>query len=77
MANYNFGKSELRNKTPQGVSAVIDITTAVCGGLVTWLQSTDLVPVKPSSIISSLLGLIIIVAQAIKPFFGEKIKPIP
>lgn len=68
-----FGKNQLKNPTPANTSLIIDIISAVSGVLVSWLLTVNFIPNNISNIIGSILGLVILVVQAIKPFFGVKI----
>lgn len=70
-----FGKSQLSNPTPAHISRRIDITTAIAAGVSTWVSSASYIGPKSSSIITSLLGLVIIIAQILKPFYGVEHLP--
>ena len=70
MATVKFGTKQLQNPTPSGHSKVIDLFTAVAGVVIAWLVTATYIPNSVSNVISSILGLLIGVAQAVKPFFG-------
>lgn len=68
-----FGKNQLSNPTPAGTSMIIDVISAVAGVLVTWILSANFIPNNISNVVGSILGLVILLSQALKPFFGVKI----
>jgi len=68
----SFGKKQLNNPTPSGISAIIDISSAICGVLVAWVSTASFIPNEVGNIITSILGLMIGITLAIKPFFGIK-----
>jgi len=70
MPQVKFGKAMLHQPTPSRHSNVIDLTSAISGVLVTWLTTATYIPNHISNIISSILGLIILLVQASKPFIG-------
>ncbi len=65
-----FGKKQLGNPTPAGVSTIIDVSSAICGVLITWVSTASFIPNIVTNIVSSILGLVIGILLAIKPFFG-------
>lgn len=75
MGQVTFGKRGWSSPTPNNISSVIDIFTAVCGVLVAWVTSVDFIPNNISNIVASILGLFLALSQAIKPFFGVKHVP--
>lgn len=70
MANITFGKTGMSMPTPSWVAFWIDIFSAVAGVLITWLLTASYIPSNVSNIIGSILGLLLSIAQVIKPFFG-------
>lgn len=74
MGQVKFGTKQLKNPTPANHARVIDITSAVAGGLISWMTTATYIPNNVSNIISSLLGLIIVMSQILKPFFGVQMR---
>jgi hypothetical protein len=70
MAKPTFGVPSLKKPTPKKWSNGIDIISAVAGVLIAWLTTATYIPNDVSNIISSILGLIIGISQAVKPFIG-------
>lgn len=67
-----FGKSQLKNPTPAGTALTLDIIAAIAGVMVAAVNNADFIPHDITSIISWLLGTIVALTLAIKPFFGVK-----
>jgi len=80
MKKIKFGRKQLDNPTPRGVAFNLNIVMAICTAASSWLSSTPYIPAKPSTIASSILGLVVLLCMAIKPFYGvettEKTVPV-
>ncbi len=72
MANITFGKRSLGRPTPTSTSMAIDVISAGCGVIITWLTTAAYIPSNVSNIIASILGLIILLSQVVKPLFGVR-----
>lgn len=70
MAQVKFGVSSISNPTPQKVANIINISSAIAGAVIAWLQTVDFIPAQTVKIISGICGLLVMVALAVKPFFG-------
>lgn len=70
MAQVKFGTKSLSSPTPQKLSNAINITSAIAGAVVAWLQTVDFIPTQTVKIVSGICGLLIMIALAVKPFFG-------
>jgi len=70
MASVLFGKNQLKNPTPSGLSNVIQVFTVVAAIILAWIGTANFIPVHLSSILQSILGLLIGIANGLKPFFG-------
>jgi hypothetical protein len=68
-----FGKKQFFNPTPASANNAVSAISALCGVLGAWLQTVDFIPDKTVKIISGILGLIIGISQAMRPFFGQEI----
>lgn len=70
MATVQFGTGQLKNPTPSGLSNYIQVFTVVGAIVLAWVGTASFIPLQTSSIIQSILGLLIGIANGIKPFFG-------
>jgi len=67
-----FGRKQLKNPTPSIVGNVIQVFTVIAACVLAWIGTASFIPAAPSSVIQSILGLLIGIANGIKPFFGVK-----
>lgn len=67
-----FGRRQYKNPTPKKVSDCIAVFTVVAGIVATWVNTVSFIPSGLSMIISSILTLLISIANGVKPFFGVK-----
>lgn len=65
-----FGTKQLNNPTPTKVSNFIQVFTIICGALVAWIATASFIPSNVATVIQSVLGLLLTMAQGLKPFFG-------
>ena len=70
MADVRFGRSQLKNPTPSKLAAGIQVFTVVAAIVLSWIGTANFIPANTSSILQSILGLLIGIANGIKPFFG-------
>lgn len=70
MAEVRFGTDQLRNPVPSKLAAGINIFTIITGCVIAWLGTANFVPAHLSTILQSVLGLLLTIANALKPFFG-------
>jgi len=67
-----FGTKQLKNPTPSRVGNIIQVFTVIAACVLAWIGTASFIPAAPSSVIQSILGLLIGIANGIKPFFGVK-----
>jgi len=70
MANISFGASSFNKPTPSRLNNWIQIFTVVGSLILAWVGTANFIPAKESGIIQSILGLLIGIANGIKPFFS-------
>lgn len=70
MAEVKFGRKQLENPTPKGVAFKINVAMAIATAVSGWVSTTPYIPSKPSSLITSLLSLVVLILMSIKPFYG-------
>lgn len=67
-----FGTKQLKNPTPSRVGNFIQVFTVISACVLAWIGTASFIPAAPSSVIQSILGLLIGIANGLKPFFGVK-----
>lgn len=65
-----FGAKQLKQPTPTSVGNIIQVFTVVAACVLAWIGTASFIPANTSSVIQSILGLIIGIANGLKPFFG-------
>ena len=67
-----FGPKQFKNPTPTKLGNGIQIFTVVAAIVLAWLgtATANFIPLKESGITQSILGLLIGIANGLKPFFG-------
>lgn len=70
MSEVKFGREQLRNPTPSRVAKILDIFTGIAGVVVAWIGTADFIASYDAKVSQSILGLLIGIAQVLKPFFG-------
>lgn len=70
MAEVKFGTKQLKNPTPLSRSKPIDIFSGIAGVVIGWLGTAPYIPSHVTNVLVSVLGLLISVAQVLKPFWG-------
>lgn len=70
MGQIKFGRAQLKNPTPANWSAAISVSTVILGAVIAWLGTATFIPVKVSTVLQSILGLLLTVANGLKPFIG-------
>lgn len=66
----NFGRNQLRNPTPAGLSGWVKASTVIIGILIGWIGTAPFIPANTSTNIQSILGLLLAIGNGILPFFG-------
>lgn len=72
MAEIKFGRAQLKNPTPSKLADVIQVFTVVGSLVLAWIGTASFIPAYESGITQSILGLLIGIANGLKPFFGVK-----
>lgn len=67
-----FGAKQLKNPTPSRVGNFIQVFTVIAACVLAWIGTASFIPANTSSVMQSILGLLIGIANGIKPFFGVK-----
>lgn len=68
----NFGTKQLKQPTPTSVGNIIQVFTVIAACVLAWIGTASFIPANTSSILQSILGLLIGIANGVKPFFGVK-----
>jgi hypothetical protein len=66
----SFGRKQLKNPTPSRLSNGIQVFTVVGSLVLAWIGTASFIPAYESGIMQSILGLLIGIANGLKPFFG-------
>lgn len=79
MAKVKFGRRQLVNPTPKGVAFKFNVAIAITTAISGWVSTTPYIPSQPSSLITSLLSLLVLIMMSIKPFYGvqTEVKSVP
>ncbi len=72
MAQILFGKSQYKKPTPSRIADIIAVFTVVASLVLAWIGTASFIPAKESGIAQSILGLLVGIANGLKPFFGVK-----
>lgn len=72
--SVRFGKKQLNNPTPTNIAMGLDIFSGFAGAVLAWIGTAPFIPANTSTILQSVLGLLVTLAQIAKPFFGVKTK---
>ena len=67
---YSFGRKQIGKPTPASISFKIMVISVVCPAIQVWLGTAAYIPNGVSNILISILGLFILLSNALKPLFG-------
>lgn len=70
---YTFGRKSIGKPTPASISFKIMVISVVCPAIQVWLGTAAYIPNGISNILISVLGLLILLSNALKPLFGVDI----
>ncbi len=70
MADFKFGRQQIGKPTPASIAFKITVISIVFPVVIIWLGTASYIPNSWSNIISSILSLLVAVANALKPLFG-------
>lgn len=73
MPEVKFGRRQFGKPTPAKIGFAILIINVVASALQVWMGTASYIPSKTSEVLMSILGLIILLSNALKPFFGTSI----
>lgn len=71
---FKFGRQQIGKPTPASIGFKITIISIVCPVIIIWLGTASYIPNKWSNIFSSLLSLLVALANALKPLFGVSVE---
>lgn len=71
---FKFGRRQIGKPTPASIAFKITVISVIAPAIQIWLATATYIPNKWSNIIGSLLGLVILISNALKPLFGVEIK---
>ena len=74
-----LGLKQYSNPTPAIWSNAIAIFTVVAGAVIGWIGTATFISAHTSTIIQSILGLLLTIANGLKPFIGVEtnLKSVP
>ena len=70
MSDVKFGKKQYSNPTPTTVNNIVQVFTVIAAALLAWIGTASFIPANVSTVLQSILGLLITIANGLKPFFG-------
>lgn len=65
-----FNAAQLKNPTPTKLSNCIQVFTVIGGIIIGWVGTANFIPAQTAGVVQSILGLLVGIANGIKPFFG-------
>ncbi len=71
---FKFGRQQLGKPTPASIGFKITIISVICPVIILWLTTATYIPNIVSNITSSILSLIVALANVLKPFFGVNVE---
>jgi hypothetical protein len=69
-SKIKFNGAQLKNPTPTSLSNFIQVFTVIGGIIIGWVGTANFIPLETAGMIQSILGLLVGIANGIKPFFG-------
>jgi hypothetical protein len=74
MGNIKFGRSQLKNPTPANWAGFVKVFSVIAGIVIGWVGTQPFIPVETGTVIQSVLGLLLAIANGILPFFGVEVQ---
>jgi len=68
-----FGLKQRRNPTPDRVNVLAGVMTGTIGAFIGWTGTNDIIPARQENVITSILGLLLLMIPVIKPLFGVEV----
>ncbi len=65
-----FGAKQFNRPTPTNWANNIQVFTVIAAIVLAWIGTANFIPIKLSGILQSILGLLIAIANGLKPFLG-------
>lgn len=69
-----FGTKQWNNPTPASANNSVGAISAIGGVLIAYLQTANYIPGNIVDIVTGIIGLVIALSQAVRPFFGVHIE---
>lgn len=69
-----FGTNQISNPTPTKLSRGVLIFTVVASVVVAWIPTASFITAASGTVVQSILGLIVALINALKPFFGVQVE---
>lgn len=73
MASFEFGRKQFGRPTPANIGFTITLFSGIAGIVQTWMGTASYIPNGVSNVLISILGLLIAIANFLRPFFGVPI----
>ncbi len=73
MSKLRFGLKQEKKPTPKWIGITISITIRASAGVISWIATSNWLGPKTANITTGILGLLIIIGDTIKPYFGEDV----
>ncbi len=68
-----FGLSQRNKPTPAKVNIIASVLTGAIGIFIGWTGTNDIISPKAENIVTSILGLILLLIPVLKPLFGIEV----
>lgn len=65
-----FGLGQRKNPTPDKVNVMAGVITGAIGIFIGWTGTNDIIPPKTENIVTSILGLMLLLIPVLKPLWG-------
>lgn len=65
-----FGLSNRNRPTPARINVLAGVITGAIGIFIGWTGTNDIIPPKTENLITSILGLLLLLIPVLKPLFG-------
>lgn len=69
-----FGLSQRHLPTPERINVISKVLTGAIGIFIGWTSTNDIIPPKTENLMTSILGLILLLIPVIIPLFGVEVK---
>lgn len=69
-----FGLANRNKPTPARINVLAGVFTGAIGIFIGWTGTNDIIPPKTENIVTSILGLMLLLIPVLKPLFGVEVK---